>query len=113
MLSRRGFMKIGTVAGAASLVPIAASRAALGSGHPVATGANPAHLHRLPAGPPVVTGAAQSVAPFSVAMPVPPTLKPLFRSPLTDFYLLDTKDGSEELLPGTRTPVLGYGGSYV
>jgi len=106
-------MKLGTVAGAASLVPIAASRAALGAQNAVATGANPAHLHRPPAGAPVVTGAAASVVPFSVAMPVPPTLQPLFRSPLTDFYLLDTKDGSEELLPGTRTPVLGYGGSYI
>jgi spore coat protein A len=112
-------MKLGTVAGAASLVPIAASRAALGSDHAVAAvaagaaGANPGHLHRPPAGPPQVTGAAQSVTPFSVAMPVPPTLRPLFRSALTDFYLLDTKDGSEEILPGTRTPVLGYGGSFI
>src|SRR5256885_14970089 len=113
MLSRRGLMKLGTVAGAASLVPIAASGAALGAQNAGATGANPPHLPRPPAGAPVVTGAAASVVPFSVAMPVPPTLQPLFRSPLTDFYLLDTKDGSEELLPGTRTPVLGYGGSYI
>src|SRR3982751_5432521 len=53
MLSRRGFMKLGTVAGAAGLVPIAASQAALGSGRTPPTGANPAHLHPPPAGGPL------------------------------------------------------------
>src|SRR5256885_2485125 len=94
------------------MMPLAARRAALGSGPAAATGANPAHLHRPPAGPATVTGAARAVAPYSVPMPVPPTLQPLFRSRLTDFYLLDTKDGQEEILPGTRTPVTGYAGSY-
>jgi FtsP/CotA-like multicopper oxidase with cupredoxin domain len=113
MLSRRGFIKLGTVAGAASLVPIAANQAALGSGHAATAGANPAHLHGALAGQGAVTGAARAVAPYSVQMPVPPTLRPLFRSRLADFYLLDTKDGQEEILPGTRTAITGYGGSYI
>jgi FtsP/CotA-like multicopper oxidase with cupredoxin domain len=101
------------VAGAASLVPIAASQAALGSKNAIGTGANPAHLHGALSGPGTVTGAARTVAPFSVQMPVPHTLRPLFRSEHTDFYVLDTKDGQEEILPGTRTAVTGYGGSYI
>ena len=113
MLNRRGLLKLGTVAGAASLVPIAASQAALGSKNAIGTGANPAHLHGALSGPGTVTGAARTVAPFSVQMPVPHTLRPLFRSEHTDFYVLDTKDGQEEILPGTRTAVTGYGGSYI
>lgn len=56
---------------------------------------------------------ALSPAPFSVRMPVPRELRPVSRAGGVDRYHLAVRQGTDELLPGVRTAVLGYDGQYV
>jgi len=46
-------------------------------------------------------------------MPIPPVLRPVASHRGTDYYSLTTRPAVTELIPGLRTPVLTYGGSYV
>ncbi|MEV8534820.1 multicopper oxidase domain-containing protein [Streptomyces sp. NPDC051211] len=57
-------------------------------------------------------GLAPVAAPFQVAMPVPPVLRPQWISGTTDYYSLPVKPASVEILPGLSTPVLTYGGIF-
>lgn len=57
--------------------------------------------------------AAPPVTPFSVPLPVPPTLAPTSTTADTDFYEITSRTAAEEILPGFSTEIHGYGGSYV
>lgn len=58
-------------------------------------------------------GLSPSFAPFSVPMPIPPVLRPHAVHGNTDLYRLAVKQAHVEILPGTTTPVFGYGGAFV
>ncbi|MER5208689.1 multicopper oxidase domain-containing protein [Streptomyces sp. NPDC002825] len=55
---------------------------------------------------------APLVTPFQTAMPIPPVLRPVSVTSTTDTYVLPIKQASAEILPGTSTPVLTYGGTF-
>lgn len=57
--------------------------------------------------------AAATVEPFSVAMPVPPVLRPTYVGGDADLYQLPVRAGTTEIVPGVSTPVLGYNGLFV
>ncbi len=59
------------------------------------------------------TGVRPAVTPFSVRMPVPPVLQPAQSAYGTDIYKMVIKPAEVEIVPGLRTPVLTYGGSFV
>ncbi|GAA3002438.1 multicopper oxidase family protein [Kitasatospora sp. NPDC127116] len=63
--------------------------------------------------PPAPIGRGTPKGPFSVRMPVPPTLRPVARTDDTDVYRLDVLTADLELVPGVRTSCLTYGGSFV
>lgn len=52
------------------------------------------------------------VTPFATAMPVSPVLRPVACSSTTDFYRLAIQPANVEIFPGTKTPVLTYGGLF-
>lgn len=64
------------------------------------------------------TSAARRVAraaqfePFRVDVPITPVLQPTRRTRTTEYYALRMGPGEEEILPGVKTPVLGYRGQY-
>ncbi|MGW3230403.1 multicopper oxidase family protein [Kitasatospora sp. NPDC001095] len=51
--------------------------------------------------------------PFSVRMPVPPTLNPVARTADTDVYRLDILPAELELIPGVKTKCMTFGGSFI
>jgi FtsP/CotA-like multicopper oxidase with cupredoxin domain len=87
MLNRRGTLKLGAVAGVALALP----------------------AERLVA---AVVGAPPAVKPFSVPLPIPPVLSPVYSDRSTDYYEMSVKPGVAEILPGVRTDVLTYNGSF-
>ncbi|RSN05730.1 bilirubin oxidase [Nonomuraea sp. WAC 01424] len=109
MLSRRRLIVLGGLAGGAALAPV--TRGLLGEPEQQAQAQNMMRMHdhggRVPA---VRTGAG--VAPFSVAMPLPPVLAPVATLPGIDFYRLSIQPSTTEILPGVSTPVLTYGGQF-
>ncbi|KJK58405.1 bilirubin oxidase [Saccharothrix sp. ST-888] len=72
------------------------------------TAGQPAPPAQAPPGP-----AGRAAGPFSVRMPVPPTLGPVARTGDTDIYHLDILPADLELLPGVLTSCLTFGGSFV
>jgi spore coat protein A len=52
------------------------------------------------------------VEPFSVPLTVPPVLAPYRRTRDADHYLVTMRRASAEILPGARTDVLTYNGSF-
>ena len=99
IITRRQLLVLGSAAGAAVVIPKI----------PAASGPNGSTLAHHPTGHRAAAGAAPAAAPFSVRMPVPQTLRPFRSDADTDHYRLDIRAGSAEILPGVRTPVLGYG----
>jgi FtsP/CotA-like multicopper oxidase with cupredoxin domain len=89
-LSRRGFL--GLLGGAAAGVALAGC--GLG-GPPGQTGEQLASAVRLP-------------EPFRVPLPVPPVARPVG----PDRYRIVARAAEQEILPGLRTPVLGYDGIF-
>lgn len=57
--------------------------------------------------------AGMRVDPFTVAMPVPPVLRPAASTSDTDVYGLDVTRTNVEILAGIATPALTYGGAFV
>jgi spore coat protein A len=100
IITRRQLLVLGSAAGAAVLVPKI----------PAVSGPNGSTLAHHPAGHRAATGRAAAVAPFTARMPVPRTLQPFRSDADTDHYRLDIRAATAEILPGVRTPVLGYGG---
>ncbi|WNO73416.1 multicopper oxidase family protein [Streptomyces sp. AM8-1-1] len=55
---------------------------------------------------------APAVTPFAVPLPLPKVLKPYLRTGTADFYAVTMSRTSHEILPGRRTDVLTYNGSF-
>jgi len=48
----------------------------------------------------------------SVALPIPPVLRPTSTNATTDFYSITVKTGTAQIRPGARTPIVGFNGLY-
>ncbi|MGI5125580.1 multicopper oxidase family protein [Pseudonocardia sp. CA-107938] len=59
-----------------------------------------------------VAGAARLPAPFSVPLPIPPVARPVGTEGGADLYRITQRVADLEILPGLRTPVLGYDGIF-
>ncbi|WP_310722852.1 multicopper oxidase domain-containing protein [Streptomyces sp. N2A] len=94
-LSRRGFLGLTAGAGAAVTVGAAGwSRLAGASTGRVLASAGP-----LP-------------RPFGVPLPVPPVARPVRSEHGADFYRVEQREGQREILPGRKTTVWGYDGTF-
>lgn len=88
MLNRRDTLKIGAVAGVALAIPAGQVVDALSG------------------------TAAASPEPFTVPLPIPRDLKPVFRDRAADYYNLTIKPGTARILHGKDTPVLTFNGEF-
>ncbi len=96
-ISRRRFLKLGLMGGAALALPFGASACSpSGEG---STGTLLPSRAKLP-------------GPFRVPLPVPPVLEPLRSDASADYYEMVQKVGRAEILPGLDTEVWGYGGIF-
>lgn len=59
------------------------------------------------------TAAAPAIQPFTRPMPVAPVSRPVLSTREFDLHRIQIKATTAEILPGVRTPVLGYGGQFV
>jgi spore coat protein A len=59
-----------------------------------------------------VLGAARLPAPFGVPLPIPPVARPVGVENGADVYRITQRVAELEILPGLRTPVLGYDGIF-
>lgn len=84
-LSRRDFLRMAAVGGAALALP-------LGTGSAFA--------------------AAGSVKPFRVPFKVPPVLKPTRRAGGRDYYVMPMCAARQEIIPGKRTTIWGFNGVF-
>jgi spore coat protein A, manganese oxidase len=50
--------------------------------------------------------------PFTVPLPVPPVAKPVRTDAAGDYYQITQRESLVEILPGLRTPILGYDGIF-
>jgi spore coat protein A, manganese oxidase len=50
--------------------------------------------------------------PFRLPLPVPPVKRPTRTDGTTDFYEINQREAVSEILPGLRTPILGYDGIF-
>ncbi|GAA2710473.1 MULTISPECIES: multicopper oxidase domain-containing protein [Streptomyces] len=92
---RRGFLGLTAAAGAAITVGAAGwSRLAAASTGRVLASAGP-----LP-------------RPFAVPLPVPPVARPVRSAHGTDFYEVEQREGTAQILPGRSTTVWGYDGIF-
>ncbi|HEV2783518.1 MAG TPA: multicopper oxidase domain-containing protein [Actinophytocola sp.] len=103
MLNRRRLLTLGAAAGGAVLLPSVGSS-------PAGAHGRAAHVHGVR---PATTGRAAAVTPFTVRMPVPPVAQPVDTASGVDVYRIGIRSTTAEILPGVRTPVLTYGGSFV
>ncbi|TCO52844.1 multicopper oxidase family protein [Actinocrispum wychmicini] len=87
MLNRRGTLKLGAVAGVALALP----------------------AERLVS---AVVGSPPAVQPFTTPLPIPPVLSPVYSDRGTDYYEMTAKPANVEILPGTRTNMLTFNGSF-
>lgn len=85
MVSRREFLKMGAIGGAALALPPDRALALLG-----------------PA----------AVEPFAVPLSVPPILKPVKTENGRDIYRITMRKGVARILPGKRTPIWGFNGRF-
>jgi FtsP/CotA-like multicopper oxidase with cupredoxin domain len=88
MLNRRDTLKIGAVAGVALAIPAGQVVDALSG------------------------TAAASAEPFTVPLPIPRELKPVFRDRAADYYNLTIKPGTARILQDKDTPVLTFNGEF-
>src|SRR5262245_58048729 len=49
---------------------------------------------------------------FRVALPVPPVLSPVRSEAMTDYYEITQREAWAEIIPGVRTRIWGYNGSF-
>lgn len=87
MLNRRGTLKLGAVAGVALALP--AERL----------------VSAMVGGPPAIEA-------FTTPLPIPPVLSPVYSDRAADHYEMTVKPGSAEIVPGTRTDLLTFNGSF-
>jgi spore coat protein A len=50
--------------------------------------------------------------PFTVPLPIPPVARPVRTDAAADYYAITQREASVEILPGLRTPILGYDGIF-
>nr|WP_240973005.1 multicopper oxidase family protein [Nonomuraea sp. FMUSA5-5] len=62
--------------------------------------------------PQLLAGAAALPRPYTVPLPIPEVAKPVRSTGEADFYELTERAAEAELLPGLRTPIWGYGGTF-
>ncbi|GAB2956879.1 multicopper oxidase family protein [Streptomyces pseudoechinosporeus] len=105
MFTRRHAIRLGLTTGA-----VGAVGAAGGVFHTLASG-QPATAAPSDTTP-VAASAAGAVEPFTVPLTVPPVLAPYRRTGRADYYRITMRRSSVEILPGTRTDVLTYNGSF-
>jgi spore coat protein A len=86
-VKRRDLFKAGAVTGAALLLP----------------------AERLIAN---AVGSEATVTAFSVPMPIPTVLQPVARSMTTDYYQMTQREADVEIIPGTKTRVRTFNGSF-
>jgi spore coat protein A, manganese oxidase len=96
-ISRREFLKLGLVSGAALVLPLGAQGCS-------SVGQN--LTGRL------LPSEARLPEPFRVPLPVPPVLRPVRSDAQADYYELTQKAGIAEILPGLETEVWGYEGVF-
>ncbi|MFB4276381.1 multicopper oxidase family protein [Nonomuraea sp. MTCD27] len=84
----------------------------LGLGALTATAAQGCSLIAGTPQPQLLTSAAPLPKPYAVPLPVPEVAKPVRSSGGVDFYELTERAAEAELLPGLRTPIWGYGGTF-
>ncbi|MCX2183118.1 multicopper oxidase family protein [Streptomyces sp. SKN60] len=96
-LSRRQVLAIGGALGATAVTGLGAAAAL--SRHPAATGAELRSAVPLP-------------PPFRVPLPLPAVLAPVSRAGGTDRYAITQREVTAEILPGVRTPLWTYGGTF-
>ncbi|SDT12866.1 multicopper oxidase family protein [Actinopolymorpha singaporensis] len=97
-LSRRGFLGLVGAAGAAGA---AGSFGLAGCGRD--TTGQTAQL---------LTSLGPTPRPYAVPLPVPAVKKPLRSDATTDYYEIVQRVADVEILPGLRTPILGYDGTF-
>lgn len=85
MPTRREFLKMSAIAGAALALP----------------------LDRMAA-----LAREAAVPPFRVPLAIPPVLKPMRSGKNRDFYVTTMRRGRVEILPGKRTPIWGFDGHF-
>ena len=99
-LSRRRFLAVAAVAAGGAVVSslggCATTGALLGPGEP---GTLLRSTHPLP-------------APYQVPLPIPPVLAPTRSDPGGDYYDITQRPAQVEILPGVRTPIWSYNGSF-
>ena len=109
-VSRRDALRLGLAAGASLLLPASLTACdnrggagGLGGGANVGTQGSAGRLLRSTAPLP---------EPFQVSLPVPPVLRPVRSDNTGDYYELTQRAARVEILPGMRTEVWGYNGSF-
>lgn len=50
--------------------------------------------------------------PFAVPLPIPPVKRPVHTDARTDFYEIVQREADVEIVPGLRTPILSYDGTF-
>ncbi|GAA2582730.1 multicopper oxidase family protein [Winogradskya consettensis] len=60
----------------------------------------------------MLTSAAKLPEPFTAKLPIPPVKRPSRSTGDTDHYELTAREASMEILPGLRTPIMGYDGIF-
>ncbi|GIF23696.1 spore coat protein A [Actinoplanes tereljensis] len=59
-----------------------------------------------------LTSAAKLPEPFTARLPIPPVKRPSRSTSDTDHYELTAREANAEILPGLRTPIMGYDGIF-
>ena len=95
-MSRRKFLKLGLVAGAAFALPLGASACSSSNDQ---TGRLLRSLTELP-------------EPFRVPLPIPSVLDPVSSDADADYYEITQREAQAEILPGLSTMVWGYDGTF-
>ncbi|HEY8746056.1 MAG TPA: multicopper oxidase domain-containing protein, partial [Chloroflexota bacterium] len=90
-MHRRQFMKLGLLGGAAALLPVAPAIAA-------------SRKNATPAGPVIPS--------FAQPLTIPPVLQPVRSDATTDYYQMTQEEAQVEILPGLKTTIWGYNGSF-
>jgi spore coat protein A len=62
--------------------------------------------------PQLLTSSAPLPEPYAVPLPFPPVAKPYRADASTDYYELIQRSAEAEILPGLRTPIWGYNGTF-
>jgi spore coat protein A, manganese oxidase len=95
-ITRRKFLKLGLLGGAALSLPLGSSAC---SGGDNLTGT-------------LLASKAQLPKPFKVPLPIPPVARPVRSDAVADHYEMTQRVGEAEILPGLKTEVWGYDGVF-